>query len=257
MQYTLAGIETVVKHISKRTIEVEGSFFIPYLKPSMRVLDLGCGPGSITLGIAKKVSSVIGHDQDSKSLQIAKDAAKEENVTNVEFIEGSITKLPFEDSSFDAVWGHAILCHTWAKTEEILGEIKRVLKKDGICAFREPDHNLMFPEFDSVLKGFQIIGTVMRKNGGNPKTGREISHLFCSHGFEELHLSVGGSRIENHVGQQSTVLRRIDLVEAGIMKSKEETEAFLSEFDHDWEKWASSPGTTLFLVYVAGVFQFK
>jgi len=251
----LQGDQKVVEHISKRSIEVEGSFFLPHLKPTMRVLDLGCGPGSITLGIAKRVESVVGIDRDPKSLQIASDSAKEANMTNIQFVEGSIEKLPFEDSSFDAVWGHAILCHMWAKKEEILEEIKRVLKKDGICAFREPDHNLMFPEYPAVERGFQIFEQVVRKNGGNLKIGRELSHLFVQHGFQEVDLRVSGSRIECKRGEQSGILRRINFVEAGVMKDAEESEAILDEFDREWLKWADTPSHFMFVVWIEGVFK--
>jgi len=144
MKYTLAGNESLIKSISSRTIEVEGAFFLPYLKPEMRVLDVGCGPGSLTVGIAKRVKSVVALDIDPKSLQVAREHAKASHQTNIEFVEHTITKLPFEDSSFDAVWGHAILCHTWAKRNEIVSEIKRVLKKKrNLCISRTRSINYL------------------------------------------------------------------------------------------------------------------
>jgi cyclopropane fatty-acyl-phospholipid synthase-like methyltransferase len=42
--------------LAHRTAAKEGAFFLPYLRPGMRLLDLGCGPGSITLGLAEAVA---------------------------------------------------------------------------------------------------------------------------------------------------------------------------------------------------------
>src|SRR6188508_2437918 len=69
---------------SRRTAERNAAFFIPHLKPGMSLLDGGCGPGSITLGLAAIVAPgrVTGVDLNSESLKIARQAAAERGTEN-------------------------------------------------------------------------------------------------------------------------------------------------------------------------------
>src|SRR5215467_13492837 len=73
---------TVVADHAKRTADTAGAFFLPFIKPGMRLLDVGCGPGTITSGLAQRVepAETIGIDpspsviETAKSLLLAKPA---------------------------------------------------------------------------------------------------------------------------------------------------------------------------------------
>src|SRR5512142_1845750 len=90
-----------------RQAESHAAFFTPYLSPGMRLLDCGCGPGSITCGLAGIVApgGVVGIDLYAKALDAA------QSVSNVRFQAASVYELPFPDGSFDAVFSHAVLEH--------------------------------------------------------------------------------------------------------------------------------------------------
>ena len=79
----------------------------------MRLLDCGCGPGSVTLGLAEAVAlaEVVGVDIERGQVQAASALARERHVENVRFEVGSIYKLPFPDSSFDALYAQSVLLH--------------------------------------------------------------------------------------------------------------------------------------------------
>jgi ubiquinone/menaquinone biosynthesis C-methylase UbiE len=55
-RYTLGYSDAAMRFLLRRTLETHGAFFLPHLRPGLRVLDCGCGPGSITLGIASRVA---------------------------------------------------------------------------------------------------------------------------------------------------------------------------------------------------------
>lgn len=103
--------------------------FIALLQKEARVLDVGCGSGRDTAIIRGKGFSAIGLDLSAKLLEIAKT-----NHPEIEFVQGSMTDLPFTDGSFGGLWVHASLLHleTDAQIHDALSQFRRVLRNDGI-----------------------------------------------------------------------------------------------------------------------------
>lgn len=101
------SVRTTTFHAS-RTAEINAAFFLPYLKPGMSLLDCGCGPGSITVGLAERVApgQVIGVDVGESSIEAAQRLAVERGVSNVRFQVASVYELPFPEGTFDAVFTH-------------------------------------------------------------------------------------------------------------------------------------------------------
>ena len=80
-------------------------YLLPHLKSGMTLLDCGCGPGTITLGLAEVVApaQATGIDLEPGMIEQAKAFAAERQVENVEFQQADIRDLPFPDNSFDIV----------------------------------------------------------------------------------------------------------------------------------------------------------
>lgn len=164
--------------MQSRTAATCASLFLKYASPGMRVLDVGCGPGSITVGLAEELApgNVTGIDIEASQISIANEIAKTKELGNCDFKVASIYELPFEDAAFDAVYGHTILMQ-FEDLNPVLTELWRVLKPGGLVSFREIDFgaNLYYPE-DSA---FKELMTIFRKsiahNQGNPDIGRSLA----------------------------------------------------------------------------------
>lgn len=85
--YTPGHSQNAVDFMAERTLESHGSFFTPYLETGVSVLDCGCGPGSITLGIAGRTvpGEVVGVDFEQSQVDRATAEAKRRGVDNVRF----------------------------------------------------------------------------------------------------------------------------------------------------------------------------
>src|ERR1044072_8922576 len=83
-------------------------FFLPHLTPTARVLDAGCGRGTITLGLASAVGSVVGGYAEDDFAD-ARRYALEHGITNVEFRVGDVYAPDLPDESFDACFCHSVL----------------------------------------------------------------------------------------------------------------------------------------------------
>ncbi|HET9347655.1 MAG TPA: class I SAM-dependent methyltransferase, partial [Arthrobacter sp.] len=106
--YTHGHHESVVRAHASRTAENSAAFVIPHLVPGASVLDVGCGPGSITCDFAGLVfpGTVTGLDRSPDIIGQAAALAAERGVRNVEFVAGNIYDLDFEDETFDVVHAH-------------------------------------------------------------------------------------------------------------------------------------------------------
>jgi ubiquinone/menaquinone biosynthesis C-methylase UbiE len=106
----------------------------------MTVLDVGCGPGSITIEIAEQVAPglVTGVDRSASALLEAHVAAQDKHVDNVDFTVGDALSLPFPSNTFDVAHAHHVLHHV-SDPVLALREMERVVRPGGWIATRDVD----------------------------------------------------------------------------------------------------------------------
>jgi SAM-dependent methyltransferase len=172
-----------VAMMSSRTAHRRAGFLLPFLKNGMRVLDVGCGPGTITLGLAEAVApdgDVVGVDTDASQLELARATS----VGNVSFQVGSAYALPFADQSFDAVLAHALLEHL-AQPKEALAEIRRVLRPGGLVGVCSSDWSgaVVEPRSADVELALSCHFELRRHAGGDPFAGARLPSLIEEAGF--------------------------------------------------------------------------
>ena len=118
---------------SKQATNVSGLLGLVALsgaKPTDRVLDVACGPGFLTMAFASRCASASGLDATDAFLERARAEAASRGLANIEFRAGDAERLPFPDASFDVVSCRAAF-HHFARPEQVLGEMKRVLAANG------------------------------------------------------------------------------------------------------------------------------
>ncbi|CAD6566942.1 MAG: hypothetical protein CYPHOPRED_001286 [Cyphobasidiales sp. Tagirdzhanova-0007] len=181
----IAGHDSSVLRIhSVRDVHGFAAHLLPFLKAGQSVLDVGCGPGSLTISIAETVGpgKVIGVDIGEPAITQAESTAKEKHVTNVEFAVGdAIAGLPFPDSSFDVVHAHQVLQHV-SEPLAILREMRRLAKKPGgIVSIRESDLGTFnwYP-ISPALENYYHNGyaRVIKAQGADANAGRQL-HVWC------------------------------------------------------------------------------
>lgn len=156
----------------------------------MRLLDVGCGPGSISLDLAGLVSHVVGIDGADAAIERARAEAARRRVGNVEFRIADAYELPFEDDSFDVVHAHQVLQHL-ADPVQALSEARRVVKSGGIVAGRDADYGTMVhdPHEPRLDRWLDLYHRVARYDGGEPDAGRRLVGWFGAAGFEDVEAS--------------------------------------------------------------------
>ncbi len=189
--YTHGHSESVLKSHTWRTVENSAAYLIPELVPGKRVLDVGCGPGTITVDMAVRVSpgEVIGIDAVADVLEKAQ-ANIPAGVSNVSFAKGSVYDLDFPDDSFDIVHAHQVLQHL-SDPVEALVEMRRVCKPTGLVAVRDADYRAMAwaPADDRLNRWMDMYQVVARSNDAEPDAGRYLKGWAEQAGFTEIECS--------------------------------------------------------------------
>jgi len=109
--------------------DVNWDILTKYIDPTLRVLDVGCGPGDLSIRISQKCHEIWGVDLTPEMIQIAEEKTASAPA-NVYFQQADACDLPFENHSFDTVMSINAL-QTMTRPEMALMEMSRVLKPGG------------------------------------------------------------------------------------------------------------------------------
>jgi ubiquinone/menaquinone biosynthesis C-methylase UbiE len=191
-RYTHGHHESVLRSHRWRTVDNSAAYLVPHLFPSARVLDVGCGPGTITVDLARRVPEghVTGIDRADDVIAAAAAEAHSAAVTNVSFATGDVYGLGFDDDSFDVVHAHQVLQHV-ADPVAALVEMRRVCRPGGVVAARDSDYSAMtwYPAVPELDRGLVMYCRLARSNEGEPDAGRRLTSWARAAGFTEVESS--------------------------------------------------------------------
>ena len=187
--YTHGHHESVLRVHSWRTVENSAAYLVPHLHAGARILDVGSGPGTITIDLARRVRPglVTGVDSAADVVARATGLAASERVDNVEFRVGDAYDLGFADDAFDVVHAHQVLQHL-ARPVDALREFRRVLKPGGVLAVRDVDYGgvIWSPSSSGLDRWLDLYHDVARGNGGEPDAGRYLKRWVREAGFVDI-----------------------------------------------------------------------
>ena len=190
--YTHGHAPATVRQHGLRTAEEAAAFLLPELRRGMRVLDVGCGPGSITRGLAERVApgEAVGLDLSRETLDAARQEAAARGLDNLRYEEGSVYELPFADGSFDVAYAHQVFQHL-RERDAALREILRVLRPGGLVAVRDVDWGTAayWPQDPWIDRFIEVHHRTWYRNGGEPQMGRRLRALFDAHAITDVRIT--------------------------------------------------------------------
>jgi SAM-dependent methyltransferase len=184
--------DSVLRSHRWRTPENSAGYLLGHLSPGVKTLDVGCGPGTITAGLAALVphGSVVGIDAVGDVLAEARGEAERRALSNVSFDIGDVYRLAFGRASFDVVHAHQVLQHL-SDPVAALAEMRRVCRDGGIVAARDSDYGGMFwfPACEELAEWRLLYQRVARALGGEPDAGRRMLSWARAAGFARIEAS--------------------------------------------------------------------
>jgi len=190
--YTHGHHESVLRSHGRRTVANSAAYLAPHLRPGQRVLDVGSGPGTITIDLAQSVSpgEVTGLDAAADVVEKATALAGERGVENVAFRVGDAYALDAADGTYDIVHAHQVLQHL-GRPVDALREFRRVLAPEGIVAVREVDYEgvIWYPLVPGLDEWHEVYLKVHRLVSGEPAAGRRLKAWAREAGFADIEAS--------------------------------------------------------------------
>ena len=198
--YLLGHHPSIVAIHARRTVETAAAFILPFLKPRMRLLDVGCGPGTVTSGFAQRVApgETIGIDPSADVIATAKSLASGTTAgttagtttRNLSFEVGSVYQPRFAAGTFDAVFSHQVMQHL-RHPVDALRQMRALLAPGGVLGVRVVDWGsaIFYPESEGTRRYLALQFDLARRNGAEPNAGRHLRRWLREAGFGETRLT--------------------------------------------------------------------
>jgi SAM-dependent methyltransferase len=247
--YTHGHHESVLRSHRVRTAENSAGYLLPHLRAGMSLLDVGCGPGTITVDLAARIAPgrVTAAEMTDAALDLARAEARRQNQSNIGFVTSDVHALAFDDHAFDVVHAHQVLQHV-TDPVQALREMRRVCKPGGVVAARDADYAgfTWYPQLPGLDRWAVLYSAAARANGGEPDAGRRLLSWAQHAGFDDVTPSGdlwcfatpetrdwwGGMWADRIV--ESALARQ--LVDTGMA-----TAAELDDIAAAWREWAAAP----------------
>ena len=190
--YTHGHQPAVVAQHARRTAEDCAAFARHVIEPDARILDVGCGPASITVGLARwaERGHVTGIEVTDEILAAAAATVAEAGVGNITLANESVYELPYGDGAFDVAYAHQVCQHLSDPVAAIV-EMARVVRPGGWVAVRDSDYSTMrgYPSSREITRWREVYRQVCRHNGAEPDAGRHLYAWFRAAGLPGVQMS--------------------------------------------------------------------
>jgi SAM-dependent methyltransferase len=241
-------------HLEERKASSSAAFLLPHLRAGMRIIDVGCGPGTITFGLAERVApgEVIGVDVQPTMVDRARELARDRGVANVRFESADAYELPFDDGSFDAALAHMVLMHI-AEPTRALREIRRVLRPGAVLGVRDADlaTTVRWPMTAEFERFLELRVRAHRFQGTDGQIGRQHRQLLLEAGFERADtraVTFGGGSPEPIPGRAKWLLAQFEGISRLAMERGWIDQAGTDAIVADVKAWAERPDAVMFTV---------
>ena len=247
--YSHGHHESVLRSHRWRTAENSAGYLLGSLRPGQRLLDVGCGPGTITLDLAGRVApgTVLGIDAAADAIAAADELAASAGATNATFAVADVYGLDQPGGSFDVVHAHQVLQHLTDPVAALV-EMRRVLAPEGLLAVRDSDYGgfVWSPADPRLTRWLELYHQITVHNGAEADAGRFLGAWVRAAGFRDIRVTTStwtfvdaddrawwGGMWADRVEQSSFATQAVDY---GLSDAAE-----LASLAAGWRAWVDEP----------------
>jgi len=255
--YTHGHHESVLRSHRWRTAENSAEYLLPHLSSGVSVLDVGCGPGTITGDLASLVTParVTALEVTEDALNLARAEIARRGLTTVDFVVGDAHRLDFADDTFDVVHAHQVLQHL-GDPVAALRELRRVTRPGGLIAVRDSDYAAFawYPRLPELDDWLALYERVARGNGGEPDAGRRLLAWAHAAGLTDVSATSSTWCFATPADREWWGGMWADRVLQSAMAATAErtgaaTRDDLSRISQAWRRWAADPDGWMSLLH--------
>ena len=164
MTYTHGHHESVLRSHRVRTAESSCAYLLPHLSGDEALLDVGCGPATITADLAGRVGTVVGIDPSPEVIAQAHEAYPD--------LDLRVETLDSHDGRYDVVHAHQVLQHL----EDPVAALRQMARLGSVIAARDSDYpGFVWTGGDERLdRWLDVYLQVTRRNRAHPDAGRHL-----------------------------------------------------------------------------------
>lgn len=159
------------------------------LGDNANVMDLGCGPGFISMQLAKFLpfGKVLGVDVSQKLIDYAEKEREKQGIKNLRFTQNDIYELDLLEKTFDLIYSRFVFQHLTCPVEALKSASLALTSGGLICIVDIDDSNIsMFPDHSAYNSFIRRSGDGQSKKGGDREIGEKLTHFFREAGMENI-----------------------------------------------------------------------